>query len=68
MSLNFSNFILAYTVILYKYQMGRPSAASFYLALIMGHTEEVNQTHYNYDIMELTIKKSAMEQICAMST
>lgn len=42
-----------------------PSAT---VALIMGHTEEVNRTHYNYDIMELTIKKSAMEQICAIST
>lgn len=42
-----------------------PSAT---VALIMGHTEEVNQTHYNYDIMELTIKKSAMEQICAIPT
>ena len=41
-----------------------PSATG---ALIMGHTEEVNQTHYNYDIMELTIKKIAMEQICAIS-
>lgn len=37
-------------------------------SLIMGHTKEVNQTHYNYDIMELTIKKSAMEQICAIPT
>ncbi len=40
----------------------------FYLSLIIGHTEEVNQTHYNYDIMELTIKKSTLESICAIST
>lgn len=42
-----------------------PSAT---VALIMGHTETVNQNHYNYDIVELKIKKEAMEQICAISS
>lgn len=42
-----------------------PSAT---VALIMGHTEEVNLNHYNYDIVELRIKKEAMEQICAISS
>lgn len=42
-----------------------PSAT---VALIMGHTEEVNLNHYNYDIVELKIKREAMEQICAIST
>lgn len=42
-----------------------PSAT---VALIMGHTEEVNKNNYNYDIMELSIKKDAMEQIYPLSS
>ena len=42
-----------------------PSAT---VALIMGHTEEVNKNHYNYDIIELEVKKNAMEQIFPVSS
>lgn len=35
------------------------------VALTMGHTEEVNKTHYNYDVMPLHAKKAIMEQIYA---
>ena len=42
-----------------------PSAT---VALIMGHTEEVNKNHYNYDIVELKKKKDAMEQIYPLSS
>ncbi|MCM1047215.1 MAG: tyrosine-type recombinase/integrase [Clostridiales bacterium] len=37
-----------------------PSAS---VALIMGHTEEVNKRHYNYDIVEQQVKRDAMAQI-----
>lgn len=42
-----------------------PSAT---VALIMGHTEEVNKNHYNYDTTELKIKKEAMDQIYPLSS
>jgi len=42
-----------------------PSAT---VALIMGHTEEVNKNHYNYDIVELQVKKDAMAQIYTLSS
>lgn len=33
------------------------------VALIMGHTEEVNENYYSYDIMELEAKRNAMSKI-----
>ncbi|MCM1156510.1 MAG: tyrosine-type recombinase/integrase [Roseburia sp.] len=42
-----------------------PSAT---VALIMGHTEEVNLNHYNYDIVEQQVKKDAMAQIYTLSS
>lgn len=33
------------------------------VALIMGHTEEVNENHYSYDVMELEAKRDAMSRI-----
>lgn len=33
------------------------------VALIMGHTEEVNENHYCYDVMELEAKRNAMSRI-----
>lgn len=47
-----------------KLNLKLPSAT---VALIMGHTEEVNKNHYNYDVVESSIKKEAMEQICPIS-
>jgi len=38
------------------------------VALIMGHTEEVNKNHYNYDIVELHVKRDAMVQIYTLSS
>lgn len=47
-----------------KLNLKLPSAT---VALIMGHTEEVNKNHYNYDIVESAKKKEAMEDICPIS-
>ena len=35
------------------------------VALIMGHTEEVNEEHYAYDTLSLEIKKQAMDSLSA---
>lgn len=48
-----------------KLNLKLPSAT---VALIMGHTEEVNKNHYNYDTTELKIKKEAMDQIYPLSS
>lgn len=37
------------------------------VALIMGHTEEVNENHYNYDILTYDEKKQAMNNLVAYS-
>ena len=37
------------------------------VALIMGHTEEVNENHYNYDILTYNEKKQAMNNFIAYS-
>lgn len=48
-----------------KLNLKLPSAT---VALIMGHTEEVNKNHYNYDIVESAKKKEVMEEICQIFT
>lgn len=35
------------------------------VALIMGHTEEVNEEHYDYDTLELETKRNAMDTLLA---
>lgn len=48
-----------------KLNLKLPSAT---VALIMGHTEEVNKNHYNYDTVELKVKKETMDQIYPLSS
>ncbi len=36
------------------------------VAHIMGHTEEVNAGHYDYDVLELAVKTEAMNQLIAI--
>ena len=35
------------------------------VALIMGHNEEVNTKHYDYDVVSLTAKTDAMNSLMA---